>query len=152
MSAAVRLADVAHLARRFAGSLSPRPPSQPDEVWAESHLLAHERDLWRTLSNPDRRHAIEVARRFASRRPDASRPEMAGALLHDVGKVASGLGTFGRVVATVVGPRTDRFRTYHDHERLGADALEAGGSDEATVALVRRAGPAAPALHEADHI
>jgi hypothetical protein len=79
-----------------------------DEVWAESHLLVDERSMWRTMPAADRRHAIEVARRFADRRPEASRAEMAGALLHDVGKVASGFGTFGRVVATVVGPRTAR--------------------------------------------
>ena len=54
------------------------------------------------------------------RRPAADRAEVAGALLHDVGKVEAGLGTFGRVVATVVGPRTERFRTYHDHEAIGA--------------------------------
>ena len=65
--------------------------------WAESHLLAAEVELWRRMSNQDRRHAIEVARRFAWRcAPDADRAAMAGALLHDVGKVEAGLGTFGR--------------------------------------------------------
>lgn len=147
-----RFAHVGHLVRRFTGSLSQTPPSVPDEVWAESHLLVDERSMWRAMSIADRRHAIEVARRFAERRPDASRAEMAGALLHDVGKVGSGLGTFGRVVATVVGPRTARLRIYHDHEQLGADALAAAGSDPTTVALVRRQGPAAQALHEADDI
>ena len=59
------------------------------------------------------------------RRP--RRAEMAGALLHDVGKVQSGLGTWGRVAATVVGPRTRRFRQYHDHEQIGASmAAQAG--------------------------
>lgn len=147
-----RVDHVGHLVRRFRGSLSHAPPSVLDEVWAESHLLVDERSMWRTMSDADRRHAIEVARRFTDRRPDASRAEMAGALLHDVGKVASGLGTFGRVVATVVGPRTARLRIYHDHERLGADALAAAGSDPATVALVRRHGPAAQALLEADDV
>ena len=58
--------------------------------------------------------------------PTATRAEMAGALLHDVGKIEAGLGTFGRVAATVVGPRTRRFRLYHDHEAIGA-GLAAGG-------------------------
>ena len=147
-----RVDHVGHLVRRFRGSLSHAPPAVLDEAWAESYLLVDERSMWRTMSDADRRHAIEVARRFADRRPDASRAEMAGALLHDVGKVAAGLGTFGRVVATVVGPRTARLRTYHDHERLGADALAAAGSDPTTVALVRRHGPAAQALHEADDV
>ena len=44
-------------------------------------------------------------------RRDVDRDEMAAALLHDVGKVECGLGTFGRVAATVVGPRTQRFRS-----------------------------------------
>jgi hypothetical protein len=145
------LAHLGHLARRFAGSLSRRPPTVVDEAWAESHLLRDERELWRSMSNVDRRHAIEVARRFAALRPDASRAEMAGALLHDVGKVASGLGTAGRVVATTVGPRTARFRTYHDHERLGAEMLASAGSDVATVDLVARRGPAARDLGGADN-
>ena len=57
---------------------------------------------------------------------------MAGALLHDVGKLESGLGTLARVVATIVGPRTARFRRYHDHERIGADLLVAAGSTPVT--------------------
>lgn len=152
MTVASATGHAAHLARRFLGSLSSAPPSSADEIWAESHLLMHERSMWRSMSNQDRRHATEVARRFVSERPDADRSEIAGALLHDVGKVASGLGTFGRVAATLAGPRTARFRTYHDHERLGANALEAAGSDPATVALVRREGAAASALHRADDI
>ena len=143
---------VGHLARRFAGSLSQRPPAPADEAWAEGWLGDAERTLWRRLSNVDRRHAIEVARRFASLRPEASRAEMAGAVLHDVGKLEAGLGTLGRVVATVVGPHTPRFRSYRDHEEIGADRLELGGADPITVALVRRTGPAAPDLEAADDI
>jgi hypothetical protein len=160
-----------HLARRFIGSLSRQPPDEHDEQWAESHLLAHEAHLWRRMSNADRRHAILVARRFAAIRTAAlgpepthepsrgepsrgepSRDEMAAALLHDVGKIESGLGTFGRVAATVLGPRTLRFRSYHDHERIGADWLAEGGSTAATVQLVHRHGPAADALSLADDI
>jgi hypothetical protein len=77
---------------------------------------------------------------------------MAGALLHDVGKLESGLGTFARVAATIVGPRTDRFRRYQDHERVGADLLAAAGSSEATIEVVLGRGPAATALAEADNI
>ena len=68
-----------------------------------------------------------------------TRDEMAGALLHDIGKLDSDLGTAGRVVATVVGPRTARFRRYHDHERIGADMLKVAGSSPVTVDLVGRA-------------
>ena len=80
------------------------------------------------------------------------RDETAGALLHDVGKLDSDLGTLARVLATIVGPRTDRFRRYHDHEKIGADLLVAAGSSPLTVELVLGRGRAAPALAEADNI
>ncbi len=145
-------AHVGHLVRRFAGSLSSAPPSADDAAWATSFLTDAEGELWRRLSNPDRRHAILVARRFISARPEATREEMAAALLHDIGKLEAGLGTVGRVLATLVGPRTTRFRTYHDHEEIGARWLEERGSSPDTVALVRRLGPAAPALEAADDL
>lgn len=139
-----------HLALRLAGSLSGRPPEVADEVWAETHLLAGEVALWRRMSNQDRRHSAKVARRFVEARPGASRAEIAGALLHDVGKIECGLGTWGRVVASVVGPRTDRFRRYHDHERLGSLLAEEAGSDAATVELIGERGPAYDTLQRCD--
>ena len=140
-----------HLARRWAGSLSRREPVAADTVWAESQLLDGERELWRRMSAADRRHAIAVARRFTSAGV-WTREEVAGALLHDVGKIVCRLGTFSRVVATVVGPRTTRFRQYHDHERIGAEMLGPSGSSQVTVDLVRGEGPAASALRAADDI
>jgi hypothetical protein len=152
-----RLAHVGHLARRFLGSLSRRPPNVDDEGWAIGWLSPGEVALWQRMGNADRRHAIEVARRFTARRPQAGRPEVAGVLLHDVGKVDSALGPIERVVATVVGPRRSRGRyaRYHDHEAIGADLCVAAGSDPLTAAVVR--GEGAPdelltALHEADEI
>jgi hypothetical protein len=56
-------------------------------------------------------------------------------LLHDVGKNVSDLGFLSRVVATVVGPRGQRFASYHNHEKLGADLIQSI-SDPRTVALV----------------
>jgi hypothetical protein len=141
-----------HLGRRFVTSMSPRPPSKSDDAWAQDWLLATEVELWRRMSNPDRRHAVEVARRFAARRADATRAEMAGALLHDVGKIESGLGTLSRVAATVVGPRTERFRAYHDHEAIGARLAEAAGSDPVTVELIEGRGASAPDLRAADDV
>jgi hypothetical protein len=141
-----------HLRRRFFASLSRRAPSVADEQWSERWLLPTEIELWRRMANPDRRHAIVVARRFADQRPGATRAEMAGALLHDVGKVEAGLGTVARVAATVVGPRTARFRTYHDHETIGARFAEAAGSDPVTVALIEGVGPAALDLRAADNV
>jgi len=143
---------ISHLARRFATSLSRQPPSANDEVWAETWLLPSEIELWRRLSNVDRRHAVLVARRFLDRRPAADRAEVAGSLLHDVGKIEAGLGTFGRVVATIVGPRTDRFQAYHDHEAIGARLAAAAGSDAVTVALIEGRGRAAEDLRMADEV
>jgi hypothetical protein len=143
---------ISHLARRFATSLSRQPPSPDDEAWAEAWLSPSEIELWGRMPNADRRHAVLVARRFLERRPAADRAEVAGALLHDVGKVEAELGTFGRVVATIVGPRTDRFRTYHDHEAIGAHLAAAAGSDAVTVELIEGRGRAAEDLRTADEV
>jgi putative nucleotidyltransferase with HDIG domain len=137
------MASIAHLARRFAGSVSTRPPVDLDEAWARSHLLDAEVTLWDRMGPADRRHSIEVARRFvelaAASGTTIDRPAIAAALLHDVGKLDSGLGTCSRVLATVIGPKGDRFRRYHDHEVIGARMLADAGSDPLTTALVGRA-------------
>ena len=140
-----------HLAARFFGSLSNTPPEPSEEAWAVDQLLPGERGLWARMSNQDRRHSATVARRFVAARPEATRAEIAGALLHDVGKIECGLGTFGRVAATLVGGRTARFRAYQDHERIGAELAEAAGSDPVTVELIGERGPAFPALSASDH-
>lgn len=143
---------VLHLGRRFATSLSRRAPSAADEEWARSFLSPWERDLWNRFRYPDRRHAITVARRFVELRPGATRDEVAGALMHDIGKVESDLGTFTRVAATVVGPRTERFRLYHAHEAVGAELLRRAGSSTITVELVEGRGDGAAALRAADDV
>jgi hypothetical protein len=150
-SGANPLVKLWHLTARFVTSLPPTPPSVDDEVWVDEHLLPGERALWIQLSNQDRRHSAAVARRFIRQRPAATRAEIAGAILHDVGKIECGLGTFGRVVATVVGPRTRAFAAYHDHEAIGAEMAQAAGSDPATVELMSECGPAYAALRASDH-
>jgi hypothetical protein len=140
-----------HLAARFVTSLSPAPPPVEHEVWVDEHLLAAERRLWVQLGNQDRRHSALVARRFAAARPTASRAEVAGAILHDVGKIECGLGTFGRVAATLVGARGRRFRAYFDHEEIGARMAAAAGSEPATVELILGEGPAGLTLKDVDH-
>jgi hypothetical protein len=144
--------SLGHLARRWAQAFSAAPPSAADEAWADRWLSPGERLLWVQLANHDRRHAITVARRFVGARPSATRAEVAGALLHDVGKLASDLGVNGRVLATVVGPRGRRFRAYHDHEQLGASMLLAANADPVTVELVGGSGKAAAALRDADGV
>ncbi|MEO5723645.1 MAG: hypothetical protein ABIQ39_00420 [Ilumatobacteraceae bacterium] len=142
---------VGHLVRRFAGSLSGRGPTDDDEAWAQSLLLPGEQALWTRMTPIDRSHSVLVARRFANLVP-AGRDEMAAALLHDVGKVDSGLGTAMRVVATVVGPRTARMRRYHEHERIGLEMLTAAGSSAATLALAGGDHPLSAVLRAADDI
>jgi len=129
-----------HLARRFFGSLRRGAPA--DEPWAIEQLAAGERDVWARMSDPDRRHAVDVARRVAATLgDDATRPVLAAALLHDVGKVESGLGTFARVGATVAGSVHRRWGgrlgLYLRHDELGAALLERSGSDPLTVTWAR---------------
>jgi hypothetical protein len=145
-----------HLAGRFFAALSPAGPRPEDEAWAVGSLLEGEQRLWWRMSGPDRRHAVSVARdtvRLLS--PDAPPPEVvAAALLHDVGKVESSLGTFARVGVTLAalavgrarllrwtGPvpcqgrpsRRSRIGMYLAHDQLGAQLLEAAGSRALTV-------------------
>ena len=145
------MSQLAHLRRRFAGSLSRREPDLADTAWVDAQLLDPESQLWHRMSAADRRHSIAVARRFEAHGP-WSREEIAGALLHDVGKVDAGLGTMARAAATIVGPRTPRFRRYHDHERIGAELLAVAGSAHVTIELVLGRGRAASALTDADNI
>ena len=139
-----------HLAARFFASLSSRPPEPDEEAWAQSQLLPGELELWKRMSNQDRRHSATVARRFVAARPQATRAEIAGALLHDVGKIECGLGTWGRVVATLVGRRGRRFTLYHDHERIGADLAQAAGSEPETVDMIAERGEAFEIMHQGD--
>lgn len=127
-----------HLIKRFFGSLAPMGPPVEAEAWVSAVLSEAELVLWRRMSGPDRRHAVGVARRVEAALGEAATdPVLAAALLHDVGKVASGLGTFGRVVATVAGPRTPRLAQYRRHPELGAALLELADSDPLTVAWAR---------------
>ena len=91
-----------HLSGRFFGAVVPIGPKPADESWAMDQLLAGEQALWQRMSGPDRRHAVGVARDSirALGSDQAQREVVAAALLHDVGKVESSLGTFSRVGVT----------------------------------------------------
>lgn len=135
-------AHLIHLARRFVGALDQRGPDGPGEQWVASVLRPGERELWAAMSGPDRRHALDVARRVAGLLgPAATRAVLAAALLHDVGKIESGLGTMGRVPATLaamVAPRRlaggeGRLARYVRHDAIGATLLADAGADALTV-------------------
>ncbi len=172
------MAKLGHLTRRFFGSLRPGGPRRADQEWVDTQLLEAEAELWRQMSGPDRRHAVVVARRVEIRLGhEATREVMAAALLHDVGKTQAGLGTYGRVIATLSGAAvgrdpetiknwtrtrgfTRRVGLYLQHPKLGGDLLGMAGSDPLTEAWARQhhSGPddwtlppdIAQALHEAD--
>ena len=146
-----------HLTRRLVSSLDRRPPPLIDELFASTHLTIAEHALWTRLGNADRRHAIAVARRFTTRRPDATTAEIAGALLHDIGKCEADLPIRRRVTVTLqsalgLTPRRTDARLYLDHEAVGADLLEQVGSDPTTIATAQGRGPAGEALRRADQI
>src|SRR5262245_64198928 len=105
------------------------------------------------MSGPDRRHAVGVARRTSSALPPpVARPILAAALLHDVGKISSGIGPFRRAVSTLAGMAVSRNTAaasqsrsgpvgragrYLCHDAIGADLLATAGSDPLTVAWAR---------------
>jgi hypothetical protein len=144
---------IGHLSRRFFGSLRPGGPRSDDAAWARSQLLPGEREIWQLMRNPDKRHSVAVARRVErALGHEASRPVLAAALLHDCGKIDSGLGTYGRVVATlsvsIAGQSaaedwtearglTRKIGLYVRHAEIGADRLALAGSDPLTIAWTR---------------
>ena len=141
------MSEIAHLAKRFVLNLVPSQVHEIERQWVHSILSQEEFDLWNNMMVQDRRHSVMVGRRFVKHRPNALNSEIAGALLHDVGKSAARLGTLARVLATLVGPRTSRFRQYHDHEEIGAAMLRSINSDELTISMVE--GSCAAELKEA---
>lgn len=144
--------SAAHLTRRFFGSLIPFGPPAADDSWARDHLLDGEQELWVRMSRQDRRHAIGVARRVEQALDSPDRAVIAAALLHDVGKIDSDLGTLLRVVATLSGAIagrdtaelwvkssgvTRRIGLYLKHAEIGADLLQMAGSDSLTITWAR---------------
>jgi hypothetical protein len=149
------VASPLHLAKRAIGTAVPRGPSRADEAWAEAQLLPGELALWIRMKRADRRHAAGVARRVEAALGDrATRPVLAAALLHDVGKIESGFGVYGRTAATLSAIAvhhdqdvirawtrttgfTRRVGLYLQHPKLGGDLLGMAGSDPFTESWAR---------------
>lgn len=125
-----------HLVRRFFQSWSSRIPDESETDLLRSLMTDNEFALWASMAAADQRHSLKVVARLRDRLSDATSEEIVGVALHDVGKVQSGLGIFGRVIATVIGPRTARFATYHDHERIGLRMLRECGSSRDVQAVL----------------
>ncbi len=144
------MAGAGHLIKRFFGSLVPLAEPRRDREWVGENLIDEEVEVWRSMSRADRRHAAGVARRVERALGiEATRPVLAAALLHDCGKTVSGLGTYGRVIATLsvklaghdqavawreTSGFTRRVGLYVMHPELGADLLGMAGSAPLTVA------------------
>lgn len=152
--------DLAHRIPRFFGSLRPGPPSATDVSWALAALNEREQRLFTQMSNPDRRHAVRVARRVEAAYAEqfgtgGAAPEVAlevavaAGLLHDVGKTEARLGTYGRAVATLSGVVggldlaeiwqeksgfTRRVGMYLRYGIIGEQMLELAGSDPVVIA------------------
>ncbi len=154
------MGEAVHLTRRFFASLRPGGPAEVDRAWVETVLSHSEYELWERLYPPDRRHSAFMARRvqrelggggFVGGAPlrEDMRWVLAAALLHDVGKIESGLGTWGRVSATIAakvlgaeyvagwigrGGWRGRVGRYLNHPEIGAELLRGARSNPCTVA------------------
>ena len=129
-----RSAHVRHLISRFRELGRPVTTHDDDAAFASRVLTPGELALWNRMDAVDRRHSVEVARRFCALLPSAGRDEVAAALLHDVGKSAVRLGRVGRSIATIAG-LTSSMRTYRRHEAIGEELLRAAGVSARTVEL-----------------
>lgn len=145
---------IMHLIRRFARSIGDQRVTEKQLQWVSVVLNQIELALWVQMSNPDQRHSVYVGERFVARMPHATQQEVAGVLLHDIGKIKSQLNTFERVVATIVGPRSERRYSYHDHERIGIELLTQAGSTAVTIGVLSGCASTevVQAFRDADHI
>ncbi len=131
---------ITHLARRFFSSLRARRPTASDQLFASGLLSPNEIEVFWSQPVPDLAHAVRSARAVSQAAP--GRVELArAALLHDVGKRHSGIGTIRRSIATGLAglriPRPPRMGFYLDHARLGAEELEALGCEDLVVQFAR---------------
>jgi hypothetical protein len=138
---------------RFVWSLRVEPPDEADEAMLVALLSLEELALYQAQPLADRAHSVACA--VAIRNDPTVRPTrdlMVASAMHDVGKADTGLGTPGRVAATLFGAIVGRGRTarwlessgpvgrmarYRHHDERGAQMLEAAGSAPLVVAWAR---------------
>lgn len=128
-----------HLIRRFFRSLAAKRPGPEDQTRVAELLSSEEAAIFWRQPIPDQVHALEVARSIEAE--DGRSALLRAALLHDVGKRHSRLGTLGRSLATVRGvTRTagsGRARRYLDHGMIGATELATLGCEPLVVEFAR---------------
>jgi putative nucleotidyltransferase with HDIG domain len=132
------MSTVFHLARRFFRSLGARRPSIADQQFVATVLDPAVAPMFWAQSVPDQVHGIRVARTVVESAPE--RVDLArAALLHDVGKQVTSLGTIGRSVATVLDalglPMTAAMGSYRNHAAIGAKMLAACEVEKIVVAF-----------------
>ena len=140
-----------HLTRRFFGSLRPGGRPSPT-VWGRGCAVRGRVRPWARQYGPDRRHTVQVAREVEHRLGrDATRPVLAAALLHDIGKIDADLGTWGGSSPPLRDGRrprhgqrwitkrglAGRIGRYLQHPEIGADLLAVAGSAPLTVAWAK---------------
>ena len=76
-----------HLVSRFVRSIGGRQVTEQQLLWVSEVLNQSELALWKQMSNPDQRHSVYVGERFVALLPNATQQEIAGVLLHDIGKI-----------------------------------------------------------------
>lgn len=140
-------ATLGHLVARFFGSLLPRRVRDADRTWARTLLTPAEQRVWDRLGRVDAVESLRVARRaerLLAATDDAEDPRwLAAALAHDVGKRESGLGTYRRAIATLLGRWASPDAPHHwseargtlrkaglylRHAELGATSLRVAGA------------------------
>ncbi len=130
-----------HLARRFFGSLRPGPPSVENRAWATEHLTAAERAIWDRMSNPDKRHSIEVARAVDDAVAERDRLVGGGAgLAVTAGGIETGNGAdrglaWPSVTETGFSSATERRRTM-----VAAALMHDSGKNESRLGTLARVG------------
>lgn len=146
------MSSLAHLARRLRWSLLPSRVSPAEIAEVRRVLNPHECRIWESMQEMDRRHSLMVLERRRTIAPTPDRDDESAALLHDVGKTASRLGPWSRVLATLAGPRWWRFDLYHRHEQIGLAMLRSITNDVVVGLLEGSLGARSDALREADEI
>ena len=141
-----------HLARRLLFSLVPTKVTEAEYALVRDVLRTEEYRLWQSMQAMDRRHSLMVLDRRRLISPEPDRDDSAAALLHDVGKTASRLGPWSRVLATIIGPRWWRFALYHRHEQIGIEVLRARSNTVVLALLEGSLGARSEALRLADEV
>ena len=132
----------AHLVARFREMGEPVTTEESDAAFAAAILRPDELALWMRMDPRDRRHAVAVTKRFVGACPGAVREEVAGALMHDIGKSQVSMGRVARSVATIVAltPTMRRYRAAFEAHDVAVSlgwSLVAPGDEPADAAFQR---------------